>query len=104
MNRIVHLLGKHFGTNRRNHRANFLDRKSIREVILAARIHRNHGRFKPQRSAFHIVRKHDKRLQVTSNHRMFAFASVVAFHRHFEHGVCTQSKFKLVGKQRTVLL
>ena len=104
MNRVVHLLGKQVGANRRNHRADFLDRKRIRKIILAAGIHRNHGRFKPERAAFHVVREHDKRLQVTANHRMFAFATVVAFHRDFEHGVCPQCHFDFIGQLRTVLL
>ena len=104
MNRVVHLLGKQVGANRRNHRADFLNRKSIREVILAARIHRNHGRFKPQRATFHVVREHDKRLQVTANHRMFTFASVITFHRNFKHGVCAQGHFNFIGQLRAVLL
>ena len=35
---------------------------------------------------------------------MFAFATVVAFHRDFEHGVCTQCHFDFIGQLRTVLL
>ena len=97
MNGVVHLLGELVCANGRNHRADFLDRKGVGQIILPARIHRNHGSLEPERTAFHVVRQHDEALQVATDNSMFAFTALFANHFHRKHRVCAERHFNLVG-------
>ena len=80
---VIHLLCEQVRTDGGNHRADFLDGKGIRQVVLTAGVDRNHRRFQTEGAAFHVVGENDERLQFATDNRVFTFASVFTFQGDF---------------------